>query len=175
MKYQILTIFLVFSLYVTAQTEYQDVRVFVRIYDLDGKKTYKGTIQSISETSIELYSKGKTISIPLKEIGKIKTKHSGGNNVAVGALIGAGSFALLGALDGDDGPGIISFSASEKATVGLVGGAILGAGAGGITTIFKKSKHYIIDGNKLKLQEFKENINETIKNKEDKKSSKILI
>ncbi|WAC03504.1 hypothetical protein N7U66_08485 [Lacinutrix neustonica] len=163
MKYLIFTIFLVLSINVSAQNKIVDTNIFIRIYNLDGKKINKGTIKSISETSIELYLKGKTISVPLSKIGKIKTKRSGGNNVAKGALIGGGSLALLGLISGDDDPGIISFSATDKAAVGLIGGGLVGAGIGGITTIFKKSKFYIIDGNEMKLKDFKVKINDSVK------------
>ena len=163
MKYLIVTIFLVLSNNVTAQNKIVDSNIFIRIYNLEGKKINKGKIKSISETSIELYLKGKTISVPLSKIGKIKTKRSGGNNVAKGALIGGGSLALLGLLSEDNGPGIISFSATDKGAVGLIGGGIIGAGIGGITTIFKKSKLFIIDGDEMKLKDFKEKINDSIK------------
>lgn len=163
MKYLIITIFLFSSINVTAQNEILDANIYIRIYNLEGKKINKGKIKSISETSIELYFKEKTTSVPLEKIGKIKTKRSGGNNVAKGALIGGGSLALLGLLSGDDDPGIISFSATDKGAVGLIGGGIIGAGIGGITTIFKKSKLYIIDGDEMKLKDFKEKINASIK------------
>jgi hypothetical protein len=127
-------------------------------YNLQGKKINKGKIKSISKTTIELYLKGKTIRIPLSKIGKIKTKHSGGNNVLKGALIGGGSLAVIGLLDGDDDPGFISFSATEKAILGLASGSFFGSAIGGITTIFKKSKIYIIDGEEMKLKGFKEKI-----------------
>ena len=141
------------------------------IYNLEGEKSNKGKVKLISETSIELYLKGKTISVPLKKIGKIKTKRSGGNNVAKGALILGGSLALLGLLTGDDPPGWFSFSATEKGTIGLIGGGIIGAGIGKIKTIFKKSKLYIIGRNEMKLENFKEKINDSIKKQERQNES----
>ena len=158
MKYLIFSIFIVISINVPAQNEIIDDNFFIRIYNLEGRKINKGTIMSISETSIELYLKCKTISVPLKKIGKIKTKRSGGNNVAKGALIGGGSLALLGILSGDDDPGMFSFSATDKAVGGLIVGGIVGAGIGGIRAIFKKPKLYLIEGNEMKFEEFKENI-----------------
>ena len=138
------------------------------IYNLEGEKINKGKVKLISETSIELYLKGKTISVPLKKIEKIKTKRSGGNNVAKGALILGGSLALLGLLTGDDSPGWFSFSATEKGTIGLIGGGIIGAGIGKIKTIFKKSKLYIIGRNEMKLENFKKKLMTLLKNKKDK-------
>ncbi|SDI14792.1 hypothetical protein [Winogradskyella thalassocola] len=105
-----------------------------------------------------MYLKGKIISVPLSNIGKIKTKHSAGNNIVIGALIGGGSLAVIGLLSGDDNSGILSLSANEKVSLGLVGGGFFGAIIGAITAIFKKSKLYIIYGSKMKLKDFKEKI-----------------
>lgn len=158
MKYLLIVIFLLLSINVTAQNVVVDANVFIRIYNLEGGKINKGKIKSISKTSIELYSRKKEISVPLSNIGKIKTKRSGGNNVAIGALIGGGSLAIIGLLSGDDDPDFISFSATDKALAGLIVGGLFGAGIGGVTTIFKKSELYIIDGNEIKLKDFKDKV-----------------
>lgn len=155
MKYVLFAIVLILSLNVSAQNEVFS-NTFIRVYDLDGKKTDKGKIKAVSENSIELYLNGETKIVPLNKIGKIKTKRSGGNNVAKGAIIGGGSFAFIGLLSGDDDEGFFSFSATDKAALGLIGGGLLGAIVGGITTIFKKSKRYIVDGNEIELKNFKE-------------------
>ncbi len=165
MKYLIIVILLVLSINVNAQNEVVDAKIFIRIYNLQGKKINKGKIKSISKTSIELYLKGKIISVPLSKIGKIKTKRSGGNNVAKGALIGGGSLALIGLLSGDDDSGFISLSANNKASFGLIGGGFFGAVVGGITVIFKKSKLYIIDGSEIKLKDFKEKVSDFVRKK----------
>jgi len=159
MKYLIITFVLIISTNTFAQKNgkhKKNKNVFIRIYDLEGKKINKGKIKFITETSIELELKGETIEVPLSKIGKIKTKRSGGNNIAKGALIGGGSLAVLGLLSGDDEGGFISFSATDKASLGLIGGGFFGAIYGGISILFKKSKRFIIDGNEMKLNQFKE-------------------
>ena len=158
MKYLIIIIFLISLIKVDAQNEIVDANIFIRVYNLKGKKINKGKITSISESSIELYLKGKIISVPLSNIGKIKTKHSAGNNIVIGALIGGGSLAVIGLLSGDDDSGFLALTATNKASLGLVGGGFFGAIIGAITAIFKKSKLYIIDGSKMKLKDFKEKI-----------------
>ena len=55
MKYLIITLILVLSMNVTAQNEVANTNIFIRIYDLQGKKINNGKIKSISKTSIELY------------------------------------------------------------------------------------------------------------------------
>ena len=156
MKYIIIAFFLVITTNIFAQKKVKNRNVFVRIYDLQDKKINKGKIKFISETSIELDLKGEIIKVPLSKIGKIKTKRSGGNNIAKGALIGGGSLAAIGLLSGDDEGGFISFSATDKASLGLIGGSLFGAIYGGISILFKKSKHFVIDGNEMKLKKFKE-------------------
>ena len=49
-----------------------------------------------------------------------------------GALIGGGSLAIIGFLDGDDKPVFLAFSAEEKALMGLVIGGIVGGLIGGL-------------------------------------------
>lgn len=127
---------------------------FIRVFDLEGKKIHKGKISAISDTSLTLLLKGETTEIPVSTIGKIKTKRSGGHNVATGALIGAGSLALIGVLDGDSGPGIISLTAVDKGILGLIAGGIAGSAVGGITILFKNPKVYIINGSEDNLSYF---------------------
>lgn len=163
MKYLIIAIILVLSINVVAQNKIVNTNIFIRVYDLQGKKINKGKIKLISKKSIELFFKGKTIKIPLSKIGKIKTKRSGGYNVAKGALIGGSSLALIGLVSGDNDSGAVSFLATDKAALGLISGGFFGAAVGGITAIFKKSKLYIIDGNEMKLKNFKQEIIYSIK------------
>lgn len=52
-----------------------------------------------------------------------------GKGIGVGLLVGAGSGALIGLASGDDDPGLIAFSAEEKALalglgLGLIGGVV---------------------------------------------------
>lgn len=143
-----------YTFHVSAQNDVYD-NTFVRIYNVEGKKTNKGKIMSISKSSIELYSRGNTLTIPLHTIGIIKTKRSAGNNIGKGALIGGSSLALIGLLSGDDKGGFISFTAADKTLFGLVSGSLFGGLVGGITAIFKNSDHFIIDGNEMALEKFR--------------------
>ena len=97
MKNLIFAITLILSINVCAQNEFENTNIFVRVYDLDGKKIGKGKILSILETSLQLYRKGESVKVMVNGIGSIKTKHSAGINVLVGAAIGATTMAILGA------------------------------------------------------------------------------
>ena len=158
MKYLLFTIMFVLSVNFFAQDKVDKPGKFIRIYDLQGKKISKGKIKSITETSVSVIFLGKLSEIPLSNIGIIKTKHSAGNNIAKGAIIGASSLAIIGLTNGDNKGEYVTVTASDKAMLGFISGSILGTIIGGITTIFKKPKTYIINGNPIKFNEFKKKI-----------------
>lgn len=158
MKYLIVAITLLLSINLCAQNEFQNTKVFVRIYDLQSKKIAKGKIVSISETAVQLANKGETIDIPLSSIGAIKTKRSAGHNVLVGAGSGATAIAILGAATADPDDWLFGYTAGEGAAAGALLGGTAGAAIGGLTILFKNSKSYDINGDKVKLEAMKASI-----------------
>ncbi len=101
MKYVILSLTLMFCLNIGAQNSIKAKRGFVRVYNVQGKKIGKGKILNISETSLQLTRHGEKTSFMVTEIGRIKTKRSGGNNILVGALSGAVAMAIISAASND--------------------------------------------------------------------------
>lgn len=138
-----------------AQQSNDLAKIFVRIYDMKGSKLAKGTILSLTDDGIILRAKKKPVSLALSDIGRIKTKRSGGHNVLMGAGIGAATGIILGVASSDPDAGFLSYSAGD----GAIGGGIMlgtaGAAIGGITVLFKKSKTYIIEGDAVKWEEFR--------------------
>ncbi|WP_146035209.1 hypothetical protein [Formosa algae] len=135
MKNLIFILTLILSLNVCAQnTSFEDTNVFVRVYDAQGKKINKGHIVSISDTSLQLVKRGETIDVPVNDIGSIKTKYSGWTNVVTGAVLGAG----------------VGFIAGDPEVIAI--GTVAGAAAGWITTLFKKTETFDIDGDAAKLE-----------------------
>ena len=157
MKNLFFAIALVLSVNISAQVGPEKANVFVRVYDLQGKKISKGNILSISDTLLQLKGKREPMKIAARSIGLIKTKHSGGNNVLIGAVSGATFLAILGAAAYNPGSWVLG-SAAAGAAIGVFLGAPTGAAIGGITTLFKNSKSYKINGDELKWKEFKESI-----------------
>ncbi|GGZ77544.1 hypothetical protein GCM10007028_13520 [Algibacter mikhailovii] len=134
--------------------------MFVRVYDLEGNKIAKGRIAFINDSVIGLKRSSKVYqSFFMRNIGLIKTKKSGGHNVFKGALIGAGLGLVHGLAnrESDDEVGMLSFSFSKSDYVimDVTAGASLGAVAGGISTIFKNSDIFIINGDLDQWQLFK--------------------
>ena len=157
-KSVMLILALLFSINVIAQKEVKKDYMFVRVYNLEGKKINKGNVLVITDTTLVIKGKRGYENIPVNGIGLIKTKHSEGHNVLKGAVIGASSMALLGAASADPDAMILGYSAGEGAAVGGVLGGISGAAIGGITILFKNSKSFIINGNLSKWKVFREEI-----------------
>lgn len=158
MKNLIFVITLILSSNVCAQNEFENTNVFVRVYDVQGKKIGKGKILSISDTLLQVYRKEASMKVLVRDIGSIKTKHAAGNNVLVGAAIGATSMAILGAATADPDAWLFGYTAGEGAAAGALLGGTTGAAIGGITILFKNSKSYEINGDMEKWKAFKEMI-----------------
>lgn len=120
---------------------------FVRVYDLEGKKFNKGRLQRITEDALILRKNGREVEIPASQIGFFKTKHSAGNNIAIGAIVGAVSLAAAASTTDS-----WALTNEEMAIAGGVWGVAIGSAVGWITSLFKSSKTYIIDGDAAKLR-----------------------
>jgi hypothetical protein len=131
---------------------------FLRIYDSHGKKIYKGKVYIITDSSLSLIGKKEALNVPIKDIGYIKTKHTDGNNVLIGSIVGGLSGAILGAASAtpSDNPSneIIVFTPAEGAATGALLGMVAGAAIGGITIAFKNSETFHIDGDVIKWKQF---------------------
>ncbi len=120
----------------------------MRIYNLNGKKIAKGKLLSTTKATLTLRRNKKTINISIDSIGSIKTKRSVGNNILIGSSIGAGTVILLSTrtdesfYEGYTGIGTLLFSG-------------FGAGIGAITSIFKNSMTFQINGDEVLWENFR--------------------
>ncbi|MEL0457528.1 hypothetical protein WJN01_14910 [Flavobacteriaceae bacterium SZ-1-7] len=135
--------------------------VFIRVYNLEGKKISKGKIVSLNDSILRLTLAGVKKSVNFKDIGYIKTKRSGGHNVGMGILIGGTVGAIAGAtLFEPDPPGTwIRYTRGDNAGIGAILGSMSGAAIGGVTALTKKSKTFIINGNSQNWNAFQEAFN----------------
>lgn len=162
---------LIFSINLYAQKETNSKKVYLRVYNLEGKKISKGHIVFLNDSILGLNKSGKQELIKIGDIGKLKTKRSAGHNVLVGSFVGAGLLALIGGATSEEktktGDGGWFFGEYEYTTgtspgtgaaiggaIGLIGGAAIG----GVASAFKNSKTFIVDGDILKWKTFKEMI-----------------
>lgn len=126
---------------------------FVRVFDLSGKKIAKGRIYDATDSSLLLgKSSAKLNTISLGQIGTIKTKHSGGNNVLVGSVIGVTTFAIVGAAVAEPDKEL-GFARGETALAGALIGAPAGAAIGALTILFKRSATFIVNADPEKWKE----------------------
>ncbi len=132
---------------------------FIRIYDSLGKKIYRGKIYIVTDSSLFLIGKTEPLNIPIKSIAYIKTKHSAGNNILVGSIVGAASGAIIGLAaagpqDNQPQDEIFVFSPGESAAGGAILGVAIGAAVGGLTAAHKKSETFLINGDVTKWKQF---------------------
>jgi hypothetical protein len=125
--------------------------IFVRVYNLNGKKVAKGYIQSVDRESVTVVLRGKSTELPVAEIGKLRLKRSYGNAIVRGTYTGLGIGAVLG----------VAYAAADdsfSSDLGLValpaGGAFYGGVIGAIIGIFRKPVEVEINGQSEKLQNF---------------------
>jgi hypothetical protein len=120
------------------------------VYDLQGERIGKGKFHSTSDVSLQLDKNGNYVTIPLINIGTIKTTHSPANGIIIGGAIGITTFGLIAASD-DRASGTYF----READIAIAGG-LLGAIVGGILTAAKKSIYYEINGDPEKWKVFRE-------------------
>jgi hypothetical protein len=107
----------------------------ILVQNIDGQRI-EGELLAVKDTSLILMDSGNLSGIT-EDIHDIRTiqilkKSKLFKGLGYGLLIGGGSGALIGLLSGSDQEGFLRFSAGEKALMGGIGFAILGAPIGGI-------------------------------------------
>ena len=159
MKKILILIVVLVSTTIGAQEKISINRVFIRVFNLEGNKIGAGFIITMSDSELQI-KKGKNLkTIPVNTIGSIKTKRSAGNNVLIGAGFGLVIGASSGIASAEPDAFILNYTQGEGALIfGTMGGAI-GAAVGGLSSLFKNSTHYSINGSTDKWQEFKAKFN----------------
>ncbi len=99
MKKVILLLTLLTCISLSAQETTKTQTLFVRVFDLDGKKIGKGHIYATNDSILVLKKNEKLKELYVREIGKIKTKRSGGHNFLVGSATGVVAGAILGSIN----------------------------------------------------------------------------
>lgn len=140
-----------FGIGVYAQKPSNSKSIFLRVYNLEGKKINKGKMVFANDSILTLNRNGNKVEIKFNDIGKIKTKRSGGHNVLIGSLAGFSLGAIGGVATSDDW----LWTAEEGAYAGGLLGAAGGAAIGGVTAGFKESETYIINGDIVKWKIFR--------------------
>ena len=106
---------------VYAQKEANTHNVFLRVYNLEGKKISKGSVIFINDTLLALKNSSDKTAISMKDIGYIKTKRSAGHNILIGSAIGTATGAILGAASADPDAWIFGYTAAETILLQVAG------------------------------------------------------
>ena len=129
---------------------------FLRVFNLEGKKIAKGKLLRITDSTLHLKAKYKNEDIYFSDIGIIKTKRSVGNNIITGASIGGGTLFIIGAAAKTrSNSNSLTLSRGEGSIAGPIIGIPAGSLLGGVTSLFKKSKTFEINGNQEQWISFK--------------------
>ena len=153
----IFCITIIFSADAYSQKDAKNLNPFIRVYSIEGKKIAKGHMVFINDSILGLKNGDKLIELGIDELGRIKTKKSSGNNILIGSATGATIGVILGVSTADP-DSFLGYTAGEGALAFGGLGAVGGAAIGGITSAFKNSETYIIDGDIRKWKIFKEMI-----------------
>lgn len=170
MKKVALMLTVLITINLSAQEITKTKKLFVRVFNLDGKKIGKGKIYTINDSLLVLKKNERLVELYLREIGKIKTKRSGGHDFLVGASTGAAAGAILGSVNppSDSKGGTFTWaggSSGDELASGISVGIISGAIVGGISALFKNSKKYSIDANMENWRTFIRAIESNSKNR----------
>lgn len=172
LKAMVVLFILAISLNMVAQKGTENKGLFLRIYNMEGKKINKGQFRFINDSILGIRRYKKLVQVHVRDIGKIKTKRSAGNNVLVGSLVGGATLSIVGAATSEQKTETRYFpylgpyeyttgntpgeGAAEGAFAGILGGALVGLG----TSMFKNSKSYQIAGDINNLKSFGKAISE---------------
>ncbi len=140
----------------SAQNQSKNAHVFVRVYNMQGKKVAKGNLSAISENGLQLSRKDAISEFPLSSLGRIKTYRSAGNSIVFGAATGAVVFAVAGAASADPDVPFFGYTAGDGAAGGAVLGTLLGAGFGAAALAFDRSETFEINGDPEKWNAFRD-------------------
>lgn len=158
MKYLLFTMALFLCANITAQELPKKSKIFVRVYNNEGQKIAKGKILNITDDALILKKGSSSVTIPLSEIGTLKTQRSNGHNTLLGAT--GGSLIGLSIVSSESGKSNSGFGGTAKglAYAGAIVVVLVGTGVGYLTTLFKNSKQYIIGGDAQKWKGFMEDM-----------------
>ena len=150
MKYLVASLIFLLSFNSYSQEEIPQKKIFLRVYNLKGKKIGSGKVISISDSILKLKRHNQINYVHYNEIGFIRSKRSFGNSVLIGSSIGFTTGYILVATGGDGGG---TFDGYNGIGIGLT--TTIGSLIGVLTGASKNIKKFEINGNKENFKEFK--------------------
>ena len=127
------TLLCYFIVLVYCGNAFSQKNTFIRIFNEDGKKTTRGHLQHVTDSSVFVMVAGKEMmEVPVSDINMIKLRRSFGHTVLITSLIAGGTLAIAGAASADPDAWIFGYTVAEGLVAGFVTGVATGAVVGGI-------------------------------------------
>lgn len=149
----------------------------MRVFDRNNNKIYAGHLVSITDSSLFFVKNNVRKEVQVKEIYKIKMKHSAGHPMLIGGGISAVSLAVITAAtaerDVNDGTifgtvyDAFNISPGAEAALSFLAGAAAGTAAGAIIGAVKKKPSFIIDNDIKTWGEVKSSLQQYLPEKGD--------
>ena len=127
------TLLCYFFALIYAVSAFSQKNTFIRIFDEEGKKTFRGHLQHVTDSSVFVMVAGKEMmEVPVSKISMIKLRRSFGHTVLITSLITGATLAIAGAASADPDAWIFGYTVAEGLVAGFVTGAATGVVVGGI-------------------------------------------
>lgn len=147
MKYLLVII----SLFLFVKISAQESNVFIRTYNNQGKKIARGKVLKITDSTLILKKRGKSLIISSKDISYLKIKRSHGHAALIGAIPGIALMLISSVGKNDTGKGFAIIGTFAITTIGAAFGYLK-------SKLFKKSEKYLFEGDSIKWNSFKEDM-----------------
>lgn len=161
------TILLCFTLLV-ATISFSQKKTFVRVFDENGKKIQKGFLVATTDSSLTLQLGEKFSEIPINRVSVLKLGRSIGNTILISSLLFGTAFAIAGAVSADPSDLILTYTASEGAAAGFLGGTALGVLTGSLFYPFNKRPEFKVNQQLIEWVKIKDLLQEYLPNPESK-------
>lgn len=119
---------------------------FVRIYDLKGVKFQKGHVVGITDSTLTVALNAEATTIPIKQIGFIRTNRSIGHDIIIASSITSIALSALMVATARPEKEWFSWTAGEGILIGFFMGVPTGATVGALVYLSKGSKLHLING-----------------------------
>ena len=128
---------------------------FIRVYGYRHHLIAKGYLCYSTDSTADIcrHPGKKSLTVSVKDIWVVKTKHTAGHNLLAGVTVGFTAGALLGLTAHQDKDSWIVFDRGTITAFGAIGGTGYGSILGIIAAVFRHSKTFVIKGDLIKWQE----------------------